>query len=140
VLTNSWISKTTNSTQNAAAVDPVADGQCAIELERVTKSGNVGHVRYEFLPVAQLFILRIVEGLYAVRILNPKDFSRRQVGSRYLPDRDLVKDTFDMPGGFIPANPAEQDDVTAVIVRHNFTRELVEHVEAWVSARKCPYS
>ena len=128
MLTNSWISETADRAEHSTAVDAVANGKCAIELKRVTKTRDVGHVRHEFLPVAQLFILWIVKGLRAVRFLDPEDLSRRQVLSGYLPDRDLAKDTLDMPGGLIPANPAEQDDVTAVIVGHNFTRELVKHV------------
>ncbi len=38
----------------------------------------------------------------------------------------------------VPADPAKQDDVTAVVVGYNFARELVEHVEGWVFRTQVP--
>ena len=79
LLTNSCISETTDCPEHAAAVDAVTDGQRAIELERVTKPGNVGHIRDELRPPTELFRPWIVKGFPAVGCPNLKDVSSRKV-------------------------------------------------------------
>ena len=134
------ISETADSAEHSTAVNAVTNGQCAIELERVTKTGNIGHVRHEFLPGRRALhspdsrrtprrprsrtrkISPVARSLAAICLIGtwPRTLSICRVA-------------------LIPANPAEQDDVTAVIVGHNLARELVAtRVEGWIFRTQVP--
>ena len=120
-------------------MDAVADGECAVDLEWIAKSGDVADVGDKLLAVAEILVLRIeVVTLCAIgstRKISPVSRSSTAV---WVIGTWLMA-LWNRAGDFVPANAAKQDHMTGeVISLDTVVVSRWNTLRLGFSARRCP--
>ncbi len=59
-------------------MDAIADGECAVDLERIAKPGDIADIGDQLLTVAQVLILRIEDRELPTGV-NSEDLARLKI-------------------------------------------------------------